>query len=229
MVVLISATISLLIVLGGLLMGVKGILPGGSDKEANPSISDNFILDKFKQEEPKQVINSDSSSSENSTSPSAEPEDPDMKYYIRTADAMITYIRKASEGNESLDKDRLITILKNIATTQKSTALVTKYISSLADTSEKVLPNQIMIEAAKSSSAITVIQKFIDSYSKEFNEQIEETENENERKRYKNNSEQENAKYYFMVGGGAFVVFLFIVFLSIIIKIERNLRRDSNT
>jgi len=84
-----------------------------------------------------------------------------------------------------------------------------------------------MIDAAKSSSAITVVQKFIETYTKEFNEQVEGTENENERRRYKNNSDQENAKYYFMVGRGAFLAFLFIVFLSIIIKIERNLRRDS--
>ena len=35
LVVLISATIALLVVLGGLFMGVKGILPGGSDKEGN--------------------------------------------------------------------------------------------------------------------------------------------------------------------------------------------------
>ena len=228
LVVLISATIALLVVLGGLFMGVKGILPGGSDKEANPSISHSSILEKFKQEEPKQVSDSYSSSTENSSSSSiVEPEDPNIKYYTRTADAMITYIQKASEGRESVEKDRLIPILKNIAKEQKSNSLVTKYMSSLADSSEKILTNQIMIDAAKSSSAITVVQKFIETYTKEFNEQIEETENENERRRYKNNSDQENAKYYFMVGGGAFLAFLFIVFLSIIIKIERNLRRDS--
>jgi hypothetical protein len=228
LVVLISATIALLVFLGGLFMGVKGILPGGSDKEANPSVSESSILEKFKKGEPKQVSDSYSSSTENSSSSSiVEPEDPNMKYYTRTANAMITYIHKASEGRESVDKDRLIGVLKNIAKEQKSNSLVTKYISSLADSSEKILTNQIMIDAAKSSSAITVVQKFIETYTKEFNEQIEEMENENERRRYKNNSDQENAKYYFMVGGGAFLAFLFIVFLSIIIKIERNLRRDS--
>ena len=93
---MISATIALLVVLGGLFMGVKGILPGGSDKEANPSISHSSILEKFKQEEPKQVSDSYSSSSENSSSSIVEPEDPNMKYYTRAADAMITYIQKAS-------------------------------------------------------------------------------------------------------------------------------------
>lgn len=144
------------------------------------------------------------------------------KYYWRSVYAIVGFIKK--DKNMSIDNAHVFEIVKEHAESFKDVRLTAIYAKGLAETLEKTFESKAVIMATKESSTMDVANKALDSYRQNF---IEQLELEKEKFAAKQRSYFENkakGMQNLYIAGAALAAFLFIVFLSVITKIERNLR-----
>jgi hypothetical protein len=152
--------------------------------------------------------------------------DPNAAFYERASNAIIAFV--ASNGSDSVEKATVLELTKENAESFDDPKLVTAFAKGFADSIEKTLANPAVIKTAQTTSALDVVNKALKLFTQKFNEQIKD-ENAKfvaEQKKYIEKKAEGMQSLY--VAAGAFVAFLLIVFLSIIIRIERNLRHLEN-
>ena len=95
----------------------------------------------------------------------------------------------------------------------------------LAESLDKTLSNKSVENlVAANKSAIDVVGEILDAFSQNFSSQITKSSEEQAKLDQKYLHEKAEGLQSLYTAAGAFGAFLLIVFLSIIIKIERNLR-----
>ncbi len=154
--------------------------------------------------------------------------DPNAAFYERAANAISAFVSKYSGGAEGVDKSQVIQITKGKAESLNDKKLVSAYAKGFAESIEKTLTDPSVIKAAQTTSTLVVINKAFDIYTQKFNEQIEKENQELAAKQQEYIEKKAEGMQSLYVAAGAFVAFLMIVFLSIIIRIERNLRHLEN-
>ena len=154
--------------------------------------------------------------------------DQNAAFYERASNAISTFVSKYSGGAESVEKAQVVAITKQKAESLDDPKLVTAYAKGFADSIEKTLADPSVIKTAQTTSTLDIINTALNLFEHNFNEQIQK-ENEKfavkQREYIEKKTEGMQSLY---VAAGAFVAFLMIVFLSIIIRIERNLRHLEN-
>jgi len=154
--------------------------------------------------------------------------DPNAAFYERASNAIVAFVAKYSNGSESVEKATLLEFTKERAESFDDPKLVTAFAKGFADSIEKTLANPAVIKTAQTTSALDVVNKALKLFTQKFNEQIKDENAKfvaEQQKYIKKKAEGMQSLY---VAAGAFVAFLLIVFLSIIIRIERNLRHLEN-
>lgn len=150
--------------------------------------------------------------------------DPNAAFYERVSNAIVTFVAKYSGGAEGVEKEEVSKITKNRAESLNDPKLVSAFAKGFAESIEKTLSDPSVIKTAQSTSTLEVVNKVLNLYAQKFHEQIEK-ENAafaaKQREYVEKKADGMNSLY---VAAGAFAAFLMIVFLSIIIRIERNLR-----
>lgn len=154
--------------------------------------------------------------------------DPNQAHFDRTAKAIASFVAKHSTTGESVDVAQVADVIKSKAAELEDAGHTAAYAKGLADLIEKTLASPSVIKAAQTTSAIHVVDVAIDTYGEKFNAQIEAVNAQNEKKLEEYTEKKAEGMQSLYVAVGAFFAFLTIIFLSVIIRIERNLRHLEN-
>jgi hypothetical protein len=152
--------------------------------------------------------------------------DPDQMYYDRTGLAVKRFFDQHFPGAYNIDQKRIAGLVKERADAYPTAELTDAYAKNLASNVETLLSDRDLIALTKSNEPGPVIERILSSFSDEFDRQVKSTNADNESMQDKYLSEQTAAQRSLYTAAIAFGAFLLIVFLSIIIRIERNLRPE---
>jgi len=166
------------------------------------------------------------------TSEDAIPEMPsanDADAYLRRAgDAVTTLIRQV---NPNVDADRIHqavnSSLRPKAKRFDAQGLEIAYLKGIAGSLERVLKDPEALAELKQpheSGDSNLFERLFDAYDQAFAAQVTRVETENANRRMADAERKTTAQQHFYIAAGSFGLFLAVVFLSIIIRIERNLR-----
>lgn len=152
---------------------------------------------------------------------------PNVVYYERTATSIVSFVAKFNP-EVTLDRSAIIDVVQSRAEHQDDPKLVSSYAKGLAESVEKTLANESVGKLVGTKTAVEVVQSALNIFDKEFKTQISKSIADQEKQERKYLTEKAEGMQSMYMAAGAFGSFLLIVFLSIIIKIERNLRPVGN-
>lgn len=150
--------------------------------------------------------------------------DPLAAHYDRAVNAIVKFGNKVSGITLSVNHESMVQVLKNRTKEVREAGHEEVFVKGLADVLEKALATPAVIKAASSESPFDVVDRIINHYVERFNAQINETNAKNADAHQQFQAEKEEGLQSLYYAAGGFGAFLLIVFLSIIIRIERNLR-----
>jgi hypothetical protein len=187
-----------------------------------------------KTEVPKQSVNAiiKEITKKEQTSPSEQQKDSDNNkkndpndvYYERIAAAIVDFVEKNSNSNEKVQKAEVVEISKSRAESLDNQKLTNAFAKNFAESIEKILADPSIVDAAKSSSSLTVVNKALNEFTNDFNAQLFKQNKEFEKKQREYIAKKSEGMQSLYLAGISLATFLLIVFLSVILKIERNLR-----
>lgn len=154
--------------------------------------------------------------------------DPNRKYYEQIASSLIKFVQKHADGYDSINKSKLVEHIKTKAEVFNDAEITTQYAKSLAATIDKVLTSPQVAKTAKTEGPAEIVDKAMDFYTVEFAAQVEEEKRNAVYELEMQAARKAEATQSLYIAAGAFGTFLMIVFISIIIRIERNLRNLEN-
>ena len=154
--------------------------------------------------------------------------DPNMVYYERIATAIINFYEKCTHGSSTGNKKNIIEFVKNRAEQQRDPKLVSAFVKNLDESIVVMLQDEAVINTARSTLVDDVLGKALTAFTEEFNSQIEKVNAENAAKQVEYSQKKAAGIQSLYIAAAAFGAFLIIVFLSVIIRIERNLRHLEN-
>jgi flagellar biosynthesis/type III secretory pathway M-ring protein FliF/YscJ len=156
--------------------------------------------------------------------PTASQIDPHQAYFDRMASAVEKFVNRTSSNPVPMDHARLIQIFRDRAKDVKAPELTTRFVKGMTSTLESALASKKVSRAAAEGSPFEIIDSVLNSYTEHFNQQLDEINTENTRKLQAYQQEKAEGMQSLYYAAAAFAGFLLIVFLSVIIRIERNLR-----
>jgi hypothetical protein len=154
--------------------------------------------------------------------------DPNQGYYNRVGTAIKRFADKQYPGVYTIDPSRIATMVKEKADTYPSADLTAAYAKNLAENVDALLADPQLVAHARKNELGPVVDRMFNAFAEEFDRQVKETNDRNEELQAEYLSRKAEAQQNLYVAAGTFGVFLLIVFLSIIIRIERNLRPQAS-
>jgi len=151
--------------------------------------------------------------------------DPNQEHYDKIATVVTAFVSEHCGGTQNVNRDDVIRVTRNKAEAYNNPKRTSAYAKNFAETITKTLADPTVINKAKSGqTCIDLINTALGAFQQEFDTQIRTNNEEHNRKtqEYMIKKSEGLTNLYFALG--AFGTFLSIVFLSVIIKIERNLR-----
>jgi len=244
-ILLIAAVILGLSALGGL----KG--EGAHDK-VDTSVKPDEVLSKVAAEAPPaQAASPRAKSSADKSKGLAS--DPNQAFYDRTAAAVVKFVEKYAKGVESVEPQNVVEVSRKKAESFNDPALTTAYAAGLADVMEKALTDPALakriekpakqapapapqgeedgqpgfpaVEPPFKESPLQIVNQLLASYTQLFIEKQEKKQELKARAEAEEMERKATSMTQLYLAGGAFASFLFLVFISIVVKIERNLRQ----
>lgn len=130
----------------------------------------------------------------------------------------------------SLQDIKVISRVEKVATTPAvaPAAQVVSTDTQNNDSTEGVPVAAPVAEKPFKESPIAIVQKIVDSYTSIFNRKISDAKEKQQEIALEQLQAKANSTMQMYVAAGLFGFFLLVVFLSIVIKIERNLREIAN-
>ena len=164
------------------------------------------------------------------------PVDPNQAEYKRAVNLIVPFVQKYGRGEE-ISEENIIKYMDERAKSQPTPELAKAFASGLPKTLEKVLSDKKIIElvsrptwyapepgnnipqmdATVGQSSIWVVVTTINRYFEEFNRQAEQAIVEQA-------TRKERATQSLYIAAATFGAFLLLALLSIIVRVERNLR-----
>jgi hypothetical protein len=144
--------------------------------------------------------------------------------YGRALAALSKFMKEQTGGMDSVDQENALETLKRRAEMMDNNETAAAYVAGLGPMLEKVLGSPAVIAAAKQGSPYMTASQVIDAYSEEFTAESKKVSEEamgHESMQAMKEAERSQNLY---MAAGAFAMFLSVLFLTLVIKIERNLR-----
>lgn len=221
--VIIMATLLLVGVVFFAISSMRALQPEQEDTKAVPVVPDALLKSSLSAPVRRGAITSDDPAPGATTSPDSADAN-----YRRVGTAVYNLVKQA---NPDADQERIISIVtdnvKPKAEKWDQQGLKLTYVKGMADSFERVLKDPVALVEFKKPRVEGEPDEFsrlFTAYDKSFGEQVNKTEEENTRKHREAEERKATGMQHLYIAGGAFLIFLSIVFLSIIIRIERNLR-----
>jgi len=179
---------------------------------------------------------------------------PNLAEFDRAASAIVAFVGKHGQGVQTLDKERVMPVLYKRADPYANSDDAKPFAEGLALAMEKSLGDPKVVAliepvgarqavAAASSpeegneepqqapqgrgfkvSPIDVLNNTLEVYVSSFEKRVKERDEAKSQAAVEAVRRQETAMTQLYMAGGIFGAFLFLVFISIVVKIERNLR-----
>lgn len=149
-------------------------------------------------------------------------------FHARSADAIALFVARHSGGAMDVNKFQVMMIIREKAESMGDPVLVAGYAENLSTTIEKILADPSVVAAVQSASAPEVVDRVLNRFTESYRLQAEQAHAEQAERQQAYQAQKAEGQQSLYFAGGAFAAFLMIVFLSIIIRIERNLRHLEN-
>lgn len=221
-VVIVVAGLLLVAVVISVLNSMKAFQSEPSIKKSDSKVSHELVIKQLTSKGPSKEIG------QKKWDETPQKFDPNRKYYEQIASSLINFVQKHAEGYESVDKSKLVDHIKNKAEVFNDAEVTTQYAKSLATTIDKILTSPQVTKLAKVEAPVEIVDKAMDFYTLEFAAQVEEEKRSALYEQEMHAARKVEATQSLYIAAGAFGTFLMIVFISIIIRIERNLRYLEN-
>ena len=155
--------------------------------------------------------------------------DPNQGYYNRIGASIKKFFDTQFPDQYNINPEGLASFVKDRADTYDDAEIRAAYAKSLSENIDTLLTDRDLVAYAKANEPGPTIDRIVNSFTEEFNRQIVETEEKNREAQEAHLAEKAQAQQNLYLAVAAFGIFLLIVFLSIIIRIERNLRPQNRT
>lgn len=178
--------------------------------------------------------------------------DPNVPTYERLAKVIVEFVSKNGRGVETLQKESVIEVTKRKTHQYEDPTVAKEFVDGLAVAMEKTLSDPKVLKlfepmpappAAKPAvaetevvelpvpvapllreSPIEIVNATLSTYIRLFNEKLKERERAKDEAAATEVQKKAVAMTQLTIAGATFGAFLFLVFISIVVKIERNLR-----
>lgn len=173
------------------------------------------------------VLNSSSESSGGSDTAGNAAGDPNQMLYDRVGNSIKHFFDKHFAGQYNVEPAGLANFVKGRADNYEEADIRSAYAKSLAENIDKMLADKDVIAYAQSNEPGPTVDRVVNSFTEAFDREIASANAKNEEQHAAYLVGKAEAQQSLYMAIGAFAIFLSIVFLSIIIRIERNLRPDA--
>lgn len=215
------------------------------ETEFTPKASDQQVIESVIGKEQNKL---ETTGKPDSADQASSEKDPNQPFYDRAVAAIAQFIQKYQKPAEpkrryeldengiarevidppeappSVNKQAMDEHLKYVCKSFEKGQHIEACAKNLADVSEKTFADKSVIARAATTSAISVADEVLNNFKTSFQNSIDEHNEKLENAQAEYLMEKAKAMTNLYVAGGSFLGFLIIVFLSILIKIERNLR-----
>lgn len=144
--------------------------------------------------------------------------------YAQIAKVLDTYYDKLYEGQITFDVGAIAKWVAEYGEKYPTEELKNAFATGLLARVNDLVADEGFRDWCLSMEWADSLQAILDTYGAEFDRQAEEAEAANEKRQAEHVAEKAESLQQLYIAGVAFLAFLLIVFLSIIIRIERNLR-----
>lgn len=150
--------------------------------------------------------------------------DPNQAYYDRAAATIVAFAARQPGNDRSLNQRVVADVIKQRAESFEEDHLTESFARGFGRAIEGMLKDRRVQERAAGTSSVAVINELLDAYTREFSDQVEAEQTRITQAQIKSAERKANSLFFLTAAGACFGLFLLIVFLSIFIKIEVNLR-----
>jgi hypothetical protein len=150
--------------------------------------------------------------------------DPNQIYYLQTGQAINTYLDRLYPGQYKIDTEALAKFVKEKVESDRPSEQQALFAKALAKAIPGLLADNAFVAYGKDRSPDDIIKKVLAAFTDEFDRQVADVDAKNRAAEDAYLAEQATSRQNLMFAIYAFGIFLLVVFLSIIIRIERNLR-----
>lgn len=172
----------------------------------------------------------DNSTTENATGNASptfqEPaqEDPNQAHYEAVANIIDEFVTAVSGEPDGVNVDFVINHVRSRAEAYNSYHHTNAYASDVVPSVRTVLEDERVIEVANNQNMFDIVNDVLDDFNRQFDQALDAEDRRRSQAQRQHVQDKIDGMQSLYVAGGAFGAFLLIVFLSIFIKIERNLR-----
>ena len=170
----------------------------------------------------------------------------DERLVSKVADQLSKFVSEQSAGSVSLKTEKVRDIIRSDAQAQATAQLKSEYLNALAASVEKALAHPGVLSLLKSAAvtnsvnadsagsaerqhpAVRLVVDLLGKFNQSFNASVEAQARETQLARQDQEKARARATTNLYTAAAAFGAFLLIVFLSVFLKIERNLRALPN-
>ena len=226
--VIFAAGMSLIAVILFAGMALKGYFVEPKYLAVNPAVSENDLINIYTyKNEDKQKPESAQSQTQTQVQDEKEEieKDPNDIFYDKIATSVQNFANATRGVDEiNIDSETVKNIAKKRAEKFDEYDLTSHYAENFSIAIEKTLSNPGVIESGKKGDPIKIINGVFNSYESNYESEIQRIKRINIARENEVKNEKNSILTNLYIAGGTFCSFLIIVFFSIIIKIERNLR-----
>lgn len=220
-VIIASGLLLVAVILSGI-AAIKGFTEPDISELVSPKVSSDELIKDITEQNAKPIAQQ---AEKQGADQHKESIDTNLAYYETAASKIADFISIHSNRKENADKEQIVNIIKNRAESYNpSDELTTAFAKGFAEAADRVLSDKAVEEFAKKSSTIDVINKLLNLFTEEFAVQIQAERERIRAMQQEHMMDKESALENLYISAGCFGAFLIVVFLSIFIKIERNLR-----
>jgi transcription antitermination factor NusG len=224
--VIFAAGMSLIAVILFCGMALKGYFAEPKYLAVNPVVSENDLINIFTyKNEDKQKPEYAQSQTQYQNKEEAIEKDPNDVFYDKIATSVQNYANATRGVDEiNIDSETVKNIAKKRAEKFDEYDLTSHYAENFSIAIDKTLSNPGVIESGKKGDPIKIINGVFNSFESKYESEIQRIKRINIARENEVRNEKNSILTNLYIAGGTFCSFLIIVFFSIIIKIERNLR-----
>ena len=219
-VVIITSGIVLLFALIFSLAALKGLAGGAGGTVAAPEVSADTIITRMTTPESAD----EAQRWQYGTADEYDAPNPNQPHYAAAAAAIARFVTEASGGTLQINQPYIAEHLKHRAEMYDSEDFAAAYAKGITATAREMTGNETIAPLVNRTSAGDVVDQMINIFTTQFEADLNaEYERASEAREAQAQAKADAANSLYLAGA-SFALFLLIVFLSIFIKIERNLR-----
>ena len=175
-VIIVAAGVLLLAVVVLGLNSLRALIPEPAPNDAAPVVTDQALKQGMLSTQSQQPGNVEDKDAQTKSG------DANLPFYVRAATAISSYVTTHSLTTESVDSAQVVDILRSRAEKYGDAKIASAFAKNFAESVERLLKDQAIIDAAKSSSCLAMVDKLLTVFTDDFDSQLQNVTAENSRR-----------------------------------------------